>query len=246
VRSALSPILLAAALLTAAPHSPAGGEAGDAAPKFLGGEERDAFLARIEKRMTAIQSVAAAFTQEKTLRVFKHTVRSSGVILFRRPDRLRWEICEPFRSILVASGDRAGKFEYAGGERRRLRLADGGQAVTLVMTQVRSWFRGKFEDRRGYYAVDVAAEPAPLIVLRPRAAALKKSIEKIEVELTGDLSAVKRLRIVERQGDSTRMRFREIRRDAAIPEDFFAVADPCELDLERIKNAPASSARETP
>ncbi|MBN1443965.1 MAG: outer membrane lipoprotein carrier protein LolA [Planctomycetes bacterium] len=213
--------------------------------KLLEGAERAEFLARVEEKMAAVQSIAAEFAQEKELRLFETALRSSGVILFQRPDRLRWEIREPFRSILVASGSTAGKYEYTGGERRELRLKDGGQAVLIVLAQMRAWFQGRFEDRGRHFDVDVSDSPSPLIILRPRLEAMKKSLEAVEIELRPDLSAVARLRIAERGGDSTKLTFREIRRDADLPADLFTVSDPSPLDMKRIEDAERITPSET-
>ena len=69
------------------------------------GEQAD-FLARLSKSLGQVKSVRADFTQTKKLAVFKRPVTAKGVLIFERPDRLRWEIRKPFRSILIATSSR--------------------------------------------------------------------------------------------------------------------------------------------
>ena len=75
--------------------------------EFLATAERDAFLDRVSLSMQSVTAFAAAFDQEKELKIFRHTVRSRGLIVFARPDKLRWEITEPFRSMLIVVGNDA-------------------------------------------------------------------------------------------------------------------------------------------
>ncbi len=204
---------------------------------FLEGKDRAAFLARVEERMNGMRSINADFEQEKSLEIFKDTVRASGAIYFARPDSLRWEIREPFHSILIVSGKDVGKFEYEGtgkgAARRSLKLGRGGEAILIVMDRIRSWFLGKFDHEGKYYEVDVREKPAPLIVLRPRIAQLQKSIKTIELELSESLTAVEKVTLLEPNGDKTVLRFKEKRRDGQFPDRTFSVLDPAEMDARR-------------
>jgi outer membrane lipoprotein-sorting protein len=77
--------------------------------------EREDYLARLSKSLGQVKSVRADFTQTKKLAVFKKPVTAEGVLIFERPDRLRWEIRKPFRSILIVNGDKVAKFEWVDG-----------------------------------------------------------------------------------------------------------------------------------
>jgi outer membrane lipoprotein-sorting protein len=211
------------------------GAAEPAPRKFLTGKKREALLAKIEKRMSGVRSLAASFRQEKELRIFKSKVRSSGFLLYSRPASLRWEISAPFRSILVVTGSKVGKFEYVDGRRRSLELGRGSDAILIVMDQIRSWFHGKFARAGEYYEVGVSESPTPLVVLRPKIEALKKNLREIKVELKEDLSAVSRVTVVENQGDRTVMQFDELGRNLSLPPAAFSTTKPLELDLEELK-----------
>lgn len=224
-------LLLLAALLCCASDAQEG-------RRFLEGEDRAAFLRKVRERMGEVRSFVADFTQEKSLAVFKDKVRSTGFLLFERPDRLRWEIREPFRSQLVVAGDTVAKFEFVGGSRRSLKLGRGHDAILVVMERLRGWFRGEFDQKGDPFAVKVSSEPA-LIVLTPREDALKRNLDRIELVPTADLVSVSSVTIFERGGDRTVMTFGAYARDLRIPAGAFSLTDPVELDLAALRAAAA-------
>lgn len=222
------PLLLLAMLLS-------GASAGEESRTFLEAEDRAAFLRKVKERMGQVRSFVADFSQEKTLSVFKDTVSSSGFILFERPDRLRWEIREPFRSQLLVAGDKVAKFEFVGGKRRSLKLGRGHDAILVVMERLRGWFRGEFDQEGDPFLVSVSTRPTPLIVLTPRDAAMKKNLTAVELVPTEDLVSVTSVTIRERGGDKTVMTFSGYARDLAVPESAFSLTDPAELDLAALR-----------
>lgn len=207
----------------------------DTRPVFLDGAPRDAFLARVEKQMSAVRSVAASFHQEKKLAIFKDVVRSTGVLAFANPNLLRWEIREPFRSILVVAGREVRKFEFADGQRRPLQLGRGADLLLVVMERIRQLFVGKFD--RNEYTVDAAEKPVPTIRLTPKSGGLGQLLS-IELRLLPGLDGVETVTIQERSGDSTVMRFTQLARDVTFTEGMFSVTDPAELDPKRLAALP--------
>ena len=214
-------------------------------PHFLEGAERETFLGELESRMAARKSVVAEFEQEKVLALFEEPLKSRGAILFEAPTdcascgKLRWEILEPFRSILIVAGKDVAKFEFTSdGERRVLELGRAKDPLLAVMDQIRGWFLGRFDRRESSYALKVARQPEPMIVLEPKDAGLKRNMRAIEVRLASELDGVRSVTILEVSGDRTTMRFQERRKDLAIPAACFDLRAPAELELEKLLPGP--------
>jgi len=213
----------------------------------LEGQARADLLTRIEARMSALRSFVAHFEQEKSLAIFQDTLSSSGFIAFAQPSDMRWEIREPFRSLLIVSGGRAAKFEWVDGQRRTLALGRGGDVVAAVMGRIEGWFRGDF-GRQTDFDMVVFEAPTPAISLRPKVASMARGLSTIEIDLAPDLASIERVTIHETSGDRTVMRYRLLARDAAFPAGTFSTTDPIDLDPERFRpSAPsATSAPSTP
>jgi outer membrane lipoprotein-sorting protein len=203
------------------------GLAARGADRFLPPAERDAFLARTAKAMGAVRSFRASFLQEKKLKVFQDTVKSEGRIVFERPDRVRWELTKPFRSLLVVNGAEVAKFRWTGGKREALKLGRAEDAVRITMERMRDWFKGEFNSKD--YEIDVATSPEVRIVLRPRGKALKKTLLALEFFPNKKLDAMLRVVIREKSGDVTTMRFTDHRPGYKPPKGAFSTTDPTEL-----------------
>ncbi|MCA8954777.1 MAG: outer membrane lipoprotein carrier protein LolA [Planctomycetes bacterium] len=221
----------------------------------LSGAARDAFLKDVATRMKAAPAVAASFVQRKHLALFGAPVETRGHILFARPDRLRWEIDTPFRSILIAAGREVAKFEFQGGKRRRLELGRSADLILLVMEQIRGWFAGEFHKGLARYHTTIHAGRAAVkaegrtparpaiparIELRPKDSALAKNLAAIELELGPDRSTVRRVTIREKTGDKTVMEFTPLRRTALAPA-YFDLREPKALDPKELQAVPPTS-----
>jgi outer membrane lipoprotein-sorting protein len=211
------------------------------APIFLEGAAVDEFLAEIEERMSSSTSVIAEFDQVQVLKVFEDRAEAKGAILFARPDRLRWEILEPFESVLIVAGDDAAKFESVSGERRALKLGRAKEALLVVMGQIRNWFQGRFEQRVGGYEMRVARKPVPMITLVPSDPKAAARMTTIEVYLVETLASVRQVILRKPNGDHTTMTFTERARDVTIPDAYFSVKNPARLELDKLVPAEAKA-----
>ncbi len=204
--------------------------------KPLTGEAREEFMAAVGKSMGKVQTVVAGFVQEKHISLFDDVIETEGCILYTGPDKLRWEIRKPFRSILIVSGDAVAKFEFQKGERRRLELGGSRDIILIVMDQIRSWFRGDFENSDETYTVSVFDTAPARIVLRPKTAEIQQDLEAIELHLSEDRSAMDQVIIREKGGDKTVMRFRRVTGETDLSDDYYDVVNPRDLDPRLLRS----------
>ena len=61
--------------------------------------------------MAAVRSVYMEFTQERHLSLFAEPLKSEGVMLIEKPDRIRWETTAPYQSILLGDHKSVAQFE---------------------------------------------------------------------------------------------------------------------------------------
>jgi len=185
---------------------------------------------RLTKAMQTVRGFRADFTQEKKLRVFKQPVTSSGVLLFERPDRMRWETRKPFRSLLVVNGKNVAKFEWVDGKRRALKLGRGADALLVAMNRLRAWFTGKFDESA--FSIESKEEPELKLILRPKDKAIQARIDRLEFYPAKDLKSMRRVVIVETGGDVTTLRFTHHKANEPAPKNTFSTSDPAELDAK--------------
>ncbi len=192
----------------------------------LAGAARAELIKKIAKSMGKAQTVVAEFEQEKHYSLFDEVVKQQGMILYRRPDRLRWEIQQPFRSILIVAGTEVAKFEFRKGKRKKLKLGRAKDVLLIVMDQIRSWFRGDFKKSDRDYDVDFFGQTPARIVMRPKSKSLRKAVHSFELVLAKDLASVTQVTIREQGGDKTVMRFTRHPAVNTLDAEYFDVAKP--------------------
>lgn len=158
--------------------------------------------ARIQARLRQAPLLRGRFEQEKALQGFAQPLKSSGDYLLLRGKGLLWRTAKPFASQLVVTRE-AIRSEGAGAFRLD---AQREPAVRLITTLLLALLDGNLAALQAQFELtgrDGANWKAELV---PQAPALAKLFTRIELD--GD-SQVRRIRLLEAQGDSTLIRFAE-------------------------------------
>ena len=194
-----------AVVLTAAWAFPVATLAGDdPAP----GETHALALSELMQHFARMPGLEAHFEEERQISLLELPLRSSGSLYFAPPDALARHTLSPAPSTLVVEGDRM-----------RLADAEGGRSIDLAAQPLLRVFVDGFRlALRGDLAAlerafEVTYAPAAgagswSMRLVPRDAALAKVLQR--VELRGRATAVADVRIVETNGDETRLRFSDV------------------------------------
>lgn len=61
-------------------------------------------LGDLKERQAKVTTIRARFTQEKQTRLLTKPIRSSGIFLFRQPDKIRWEYSGKVNMLVVYNG----------------------------------------------------------------------------------------------------------------------------------------------
>jgi hypothetical protein len=191
-----------------------------AAERRLDPSEIESFFAELERRVAAVKSLEVGFVEEKRLALFADTVRCKGRMLFVQPDRIRWEITEPFHSILVVNGQRSGKYDVIAGKPRRLQMGDEG--LRTAIEQLTAWQQGRFRPKGGDFAVELWRDGNRVrMVLRPSDTTLRRFIEAFELTVDVEAGRIVLVDMRESGGDRTTIRMLDERRDLALADTFF-------------------------
>lgn len=191
-----------------------------AAERRLSPAESESFFKELELRVSAVTSLEVGFVEEKHLAMFTDTVRCKGRMLFVQPDRIRWEITEPFHSVLVVNGQRSGKYDVVSGKPRRLQMGDEG--LRTAIEQLTAWQQGRFRPKGGDFAVELWQDSSRVrMVLRPSDATLRRFIEAFELTVDVEAGRIVQVDMRESGGDRTTIRMLEERRGVTLADALF-------------------------
>ena len=206
------------------------------APAEVSKEQADSspqspLLRRLRESRAPYHTFATRFVQRKHLEILNVDLESEGMIFFRRPGSVRYEIISPSRSLMVYDGKKVRCYAFSEGKWSLLNNPSA-TAIGQVLRQIGRWIQGDFEADRKMFEISVvpAQDGGGCIHLVPRSEALTKYLRRVEIYVvkTGDDYQVNRVILRESDVDMTDMRFRQERRNQEIPEGTFATPEASE------------------
>ena len=163
-------------------------------------------LARAGGPPAAWKTLSGPFSQERTLGMFKSTVRSTGKMTIVRPDRLRWELFAPDEIVYWATPE---VLAYRSREGSGRVPANAGR-LAASMSDLRAMLTGDVTTLRARYEVreDVRDDGATIEAVPKEGT--KCPFKKVTLELAADRIRPLRATLVEGPKDETRIRFGEL------------------------------------
>jgi outer membrane lipoprotein-sorting protein len=184
-------------------------------------------LDKLQRGMASLKSVYMEFTQERHLSLFAEPLKSEGVMLMEKPDRIRWETTAPFATILL--GDRKSVAQFEDGKKLNLGFP---QMLQREMEQMTLMHRGKLDALMADYTVTLTNNTIALV---PKDANVRGMLEAIEMHMAPELAGVQAIVMKEPGGDFTRIILKNEKRDVTYPPGTFDQAKP--LPLADVKAA---------
>lgn len=175
-------------------------------------------LERLQKLSGGINTLASDFTQEKYLAIFQDTLVSSGRFYFKKPDALRWELLHPVATGFVIIGDRGRRWhEKTGSESFDI---DRDPIMNIVAQQLLDWTRADFDSLRKEYRIEVLAEQPARLRLDPLFDTAG-FLDHLLIVFASDGSHVQSVEVHEKDGDYTRLLFKNTVINQPLAKDLF-------------------------
>jgi outer membrane lipoprotein-sorting protein len=184
----------------------------------------DELLGAMKTRLGRSPGYRAEFVQRRRLRVFMDDLVSTGTCSFAPPAGFRWEVREPYRSLLVLNGDQVGRFEDEDGRMRPVQSGDR-DAIRQMLAPMMAMMRGDFGAAGETFRLSGETGIEYRIHLEPRDAKLRRYIERIVVRVERGQLEVTALQIQEPGGDVIDIEFRA-RREAPLDPRLFDTKAP--------------------
>jgi outer membrane lipoprotein carrier protein len=196
-------------------------------------------LQDLQRKMASVKSVYLEFTQERVLKLFSEPLKTEGVMLIERPDKIRWETTAPYQSILLGDQKTVAQFEFNDGKWEKLKLGFP-QLLQRVMQQMALMNQGKLDALMTDYKISVDTGETTVLTMVPKDETVRGRMSSLEVRLPPDLSATREVVMNEPNGDLTRITFRNEKRDVNFPAGTFDQTKPLAIAAVQAaaKNAP--------
>lgn len=180
-------------------------------------DETTAVLNRIERQMASMNTLSTSFIQEKHLSVFKDTLVLKGSIFMQKPDLFAWHVREPMKYSMVLKGSLMKQWDE---DTRTVQSVSLGSnpAIQAAIAQMKEWFSGTYASLDKTYEITVQSEhPVTLSFLPAANNEARVAIERVVVVFKEDETYIQEIRVDEKSGDRTVLRFSETLLNATLP-----------------------------
>lgn len=195
-------------------------------------ERLERLVERVKLEQSQVETMEAAFEQDKVSSLFLRPETATGVFSYRAPENIRWEYESPDPIVMLINGEELITWypDLQRAEAMTVRryseqvfkyLGAGGSLDTMLKY---FWLTVSFPESSG--------EPYHLD-LRPRYQRIAKRIQGLELWIDGESFLPIRLKYVEPNGDHTEYRFRDLRVNQKLPADRFELELPPDVVVKR-------------
>jgi outer membrane lipoprotein carrier protein len=183
----------------------------------------DDALARVERYLGSVKTLAADFVQVVRDRDGQITSRATGTLTISRPDRFRWDYRDPYVQTIVADGRRLWLYDSDLAQVTVRPLESGlGSTPAMLLSgtgSVSESFTGGAVERDGQWT---------WCRLTPKERSSDFERVSLGFNARGELAAME---LVDKLGQSTALDFSNVRRNARIDAGLFRFEPPKGADV---------------
>ncbi len=189
-------------------------------------------ITNIQERYEHTHDLEAAFTQEATIKSINQTVTETGVVYFKKPQRMLWDYQTPSQKKLVINPEKAWLYVP---EDNLVYLQDAKNILSSKMTVRFMIGMGKLQedfqisfadphqvDENGYYH----------LCLLPRSKEL--GIDKLFMKVHKDTFFIINFSFTDMYGNTTKLTFSDMKTNTNLPDSIFTFTPPPGVNLYRV------------
>lgn len=193
--------------------------------KELNPVEEEAFFKAMDSHIATVTGLKANFVQVRYVAFFSDLLSSRGRLFYEKPDRLRWEMHEPYASIMIFNGGLFAKYNRENG--KYVRMKSGMEKLMREsLSQIITMMNADFTRMKKDYDISVRQQEKYIVTLVPLSTAMRRIIDSIVIDLDPIVYRVEKVKILEAQGDSIEIRFSDSDENVQLEESFFDVNEP--------------------
>jgi outer membrane lipoprotein-sorting protein len=182
----------------------------------------------IDEQQQKIQTVAASFSQRKETSLSRKPLLSSGLVKFKRPDRIHWNYLKP--EPMEVALDRESIWVYTPGHSQAEQYSWArGKRLAQYLDPMTAVFQKTFGQLEEAYAIayeGLETDHTHHFRLLPKEEKVQKFLSRIELWIDKASGAILRLKMVESNGDQLNIDFKDLQINPSLTDDDLRVRIP--------------------
>jgi outer membrane lipoprotein-sorting protein len=186
-------------------------------------DERARAIERLQMRQREVRTLRATIMQRKRHPLLKGEAVTEGTLLFSRPNRIRWEVETPERTIVVIDDQALVVYRPQRNEAERRDLRDDF-ATRAVVDFLRAGMNLDVAEMEKRFQVDLYRGDGLLtLVLTPRSRWVGQAIASVTITHYDEEAVPRQIAVVGQKGDSTETSLAHVVLNPPLAEDAFTL-----------------------
>ena len=195
--------------------------AGATAQTKLTDTQQKQVINEVDRAARAMSTMQCDFTQTKTMKMLKKTMTSQGLMYYKRPDKLRWQYTSPYDYTFIINGGMVSLKSQKSNEKIDVRKNKMFDQITKVI--LNSITGSGLKNSSDFTCVMYKNGNIYSAKLYPKKKELKQVYQSIEIFFNAQRTMVTSVKMEEKTGDTTVIKFSNVKTNAPINEKVFAV-----------------------
>lgn len=183
---------------------------------------QEEIIAAINRSASMLRSLQCDFVQTKELSLLQDRMVSRGVMYYRQEGgKLHWEYQTPYHYTFILNGNR---MMVRSGERTDVIETSGNRMFREIARIMMNSLTGKCLSDTSDFEVRISTDAGRWIAeLTPRRREMEQFFSRVRLHFDPDRQLVTRVEMIEKNGDRTVIDLKNLKTDATIDENVFAV-----------------------
>jgi outer membrane lipoprotein-sorting protein len=192
------------------------------------GQDADELIRAIDEQQREIQTLTGSFSQKKESSLAKAPLLSSGVVKFKRPDKVHFVYTKPEQMEIALEGttiwiyypvrSQAEKYSFAGNKR-----------MTQYLEPITGIFQKTFLQMKETYSVSYLGIDADRLYrfrLQPKEDKIRKFLSRVDLWIDKASGAILRFEMIEAGKDRLLLEFNDLRINPPLKDEDLAIRIP--------------------
>jgi len=177
-----------------------------------------AFKSRMKKMADTTNTIKAQFEQQKFMSILENEIQSSGQVLFKKPNLLKWDYRKPFIYTIVLDGK---EIKIKDEQKVNTFEIESSKVFKQINDLIISSVNGQILDEEKFDIAYFHNDAQYVAHLKPVEEQMKKFIQKIEISFQKSSLIVQNIKLLEPNEDYTLITFKNQVLNEPIPNQAF-------------------------
>lgn len=184
-------------------------------------QQQEQVIQKIASVSSSVKTIQCTFNQTKKMKMLKNEMKSSGVMFYKSPNKLRWQYKTPYPYIFVMNGNKVSVKSSNGTQNFD---AQHSKMFRQISNIILGSVTGKNLRGAADFNIEIWKDNATYIAkLLPKKKELKSLYNYINVRFNSSLDRVESVEMSEKTGDMTIVNMINTETNHAISESVFTV-----------------------